>query len=249
MQAQAIVATSVPSAVARESALVSIAKESLASLRALAFILVACCGLYPLAVYGLGQVLFPWKANGSLVDKDGKAASPENAVGSRLLGQAFTSARYFHLRPSAAGSGYDAANSSGTNLGAISDKLLNGVADDPKTKDVDESFAGVKQLVQSYREENGLAPDAPVPADAVTRSASGLDPHISSRNAQLQVARVARERGLSEPRVRALIDENTDSRSFGVFGEEGVNVTMLNIALDRLSGGSSPAGVAHDGPH
>jgi K+-transporting ATPase ATPase C chain len=202
---QAIVQESISAAVARPSAPSSILKESLTSVRALLVILVVCCGMYPLAVYGLGQALFPWKANGSLIDKDGKPATPENAVGSRLLGQAFTSARYFHLRPSAAGSGYDAANSSGTNLGPISDKFLNGVADDPNTKDVDESFAGVKQLVQTYREENGLAPDALVPADAVTRSGSGLDPHITARNARLQVARVAKERGLPEDRVRALI--------------------------------------------
>jgi K+-transporting ATPase ATPase C chain len=242
---QAIVQESISAAVARPSAPSSILKESLTSVRALLVILVVCCGMYPLAVYGLGQALFPWKANGSLIDKDGKPATPENAVGSRLLGQAFTSARYFHLRPSAAGSGYDAANSSGTNLGPISDKFLNGVADDPNTKDVDESFAGVKQLVQSYREENGLAPDALVPADAVTRSGSGLDPHITARNARLQVARVAKERGLPEDRVRALIEENTEKRDWGIFGEEGVNVTMLNIALDRV--GPPQGGVAHDG--
>ena len=213
----------------------AIGNETMVSLRALLVILVVCCGMYPLAVYGLGQLLFPWKANGSLIDKDGNPATPDNAVGSRLLGQSFTSPPYFHLRPSAAGSGYDGANSSGTNLGAISDKLLNGVADDPTTKDVDESFAGVKQLVQAYRDENGLAPDALVPADAVTRSASGLDPHVSPQNAELQVARVAKARGVSADRVRALIEENTDRRDLGIFGEDGVNVTMLNIALDRLS--------------
>jgi K+-transporting ATPase ATPase C chain len=243
---QAIIQESVArTATPGESALLSLVKESVASLRALLVILVLCCGMYPLAVYGLGQALFPWKANGSLIDKDGRPATPENAVGSKLLGQPFTSPGYFHLRPSAAGSGYDAANSSGTNLGPISDKLLNGVADDPSTKDVDESFAGVKQLVQSYREENGLAPDVLVPADAVTRSASGLDPHVSVRNAQLQVARVAKERGLSGDRVRALIEENTDKRDWGIFGEEGVNVTMLNIALDRAAPAQS--GVAPDG--
>jgi len=232
---QAIVEKSFEQAASGESTLSSIAKETWTSVRALAFFLVVCCGMYPLAVYGLGQVLFPWKANGSLVDKDGKPATPETAVGSRLLGQTFTTATYFHLRPSAAGSGYDAANSSGTNLGPISDKLLNGVADDPATKDVDESFAGVKQLVQSYREENGLSPDTLVPADAVTRSASGLDPHISPPNAQLQVARVAKARGLPEERVRALVEDHTDRRDWGIFGEDGVNVTMLNIALDGLS--------------
>jgi K+-transporting ATPase ATPase C chain len=233
---QSIVRQSMPAiVVVKESVMFAIGSEALASTRALVVILVVCCGMYPLVVYGLGQVLFPWKANGSLIDKDGNRATPDNAVGSKLLGQNFTSPRYFHLRPSAAGSGYDAANSSGTNLGAISDKLLNGVVDDPSTKDVDESFQGVKQLVQAYRDENGLAPEVLVPADAVTRSASGLDPHISPRNAELQGARVAKARGVPEDRVRALVDQSTDKRDLGIFGEDGVNVTMLNIALDRLS--------------
>jgi K+-transporting ATPase ATPase C chain len=228
----------------RESAIAVIVQETVASCRALVVIVVLCCGIYPLAVYGLGQALFPWKANGSLVDKDGNRATPDTAVGSRLLGQTFATARYFHPRPSAAGSGYDAANSSGTNLGPISDKLLNGVADDPSTKDVDESFAGVKQLVEAYRQENGLGPDVLVPGDAVTRSASGLDAHISPANAQMQVARVAKERGLSQDRVRELVAENTDRRDWGVFGEDGVNVTMLNIALDKLQG-PAQGGTAH----
>lgn len=212
-----------------------ILKETLVSVRALAVMVVLCCVLYPMTVYAIGQTAFRWKANGSLVDKDGNPATPENAAGSRLLGQAFASPGYFHSRPSAAGSGYDAANSSGTNLGPLSDKLLNGAPDDPKTKDVDESFAGVKQLVQAYREENGLAPNALVPADAVTRSASGLDPQIGPRNADLQVARVAKARGLDEDRVRALVKEHTDGRGWGMFGEPGVNVLMLNIALDKTA--------------
>jgi K+-transporting ATPase ATPase C chain len=233
--------------IVRESAISVIVAETIASIRALIVIVILCCGAYPLVVYGLGQALFPWKANGSLIDKDGNRATPETAVGSRLLGQSFSSARYFHLRPSAAGSGYDAANSSGTNLGPISDKLLNGVADDPNTKDVDESFTGVKQLVQAYREENGLAPDALVPGDAVTRSASGLDPHISPQNAQAQVARVAKERALSEDRVRALVADSTDKRDWGIFGEDGVNVTMLNIALDKATpSGGGQAGLTHE---
>src|SRR5271154_1763888 len=168
---QAVTQSSLTASSSKSSTLSILIRELVTSVRALLFILVVCCGLYPLAVDGIAHLLFPWQANGSLIDKDGNHATPENAVGSRLLGQPFTSAGYFHLRPSAAGSGYDAANSSGTNLGPISDKLLNGVADDPSTKDVDESFAGVKQLVQAYRDENGLAPDALVPADAVTRSA------------------------------------------------------------------------------
>lgn len=213
----------------------AILKETWISVRALAVLVVLCCFLYPVTVYAIGQVAFPWQANGSLVDKDGKPTTPENAVGSRLLGQSFASPGYFHPRPSAAGSGYDAANSSGTNLGPLSDKLLNGVADDPKTKDVDESFAGVKQLVQAYRDENGLAASVLVPVDAVTRSASGLDPQISPRNAELQVARVAKARGLDEQQLRALVKANTDERGWGLFGEPGVNLLMLNIAVDNAS--------------
>ena len=217
-----------------------ILKEALSSVRALAVLLVLCCVLYPVTVYAIGQTVFPWQANGSLVDKDGNHTTvPENAAGSRLLGQSAASPGYFHPRPSAAGSGYDAASSSGTNLGPISDKFLNGVADDPKTKDVDESFAGIKQLVQAYREENGLPPDALVPGDAVTRSASGLDPHISPRNADLQVARVAKARGLDVTRVRDLVQTATEGRGWGLFGEPGVNVLMLNISLDKIS---KPAG-------
>ncbi|MEI9938288.1 MAG: K(+)-transporting ATPase subunit C [Pseudomonadota bacterium] len=212
-----------------------ILKETLSSIRALAVLVVLCCVLYPITVYAIGQTAFRWKANGSLVDKDGNPSTPENAAGSRLLGQSFTSPGYFHPRPSAAGSGYDAASSSGTNLGPISDKFLNGTADDPKTKDVDESYAGIKQLVQAYREENGLGPDVLVPGDAVTRSASGLDPHVSPRNADLQVARVAKARGLEEGRVRSLVREATEGRGWGLFGEPGVNVLMLNISLDKIT--------------
>src|SRR5450432_3126989 len=212
-----------------------ILKETLVSVRALAVMVVLCCVLYPMTVYAIGQTAFRWKANGSLVDKDGNPTNPENAAGSRLLGQSFTSPGYFHPRPSAAGTGYDAANSSGTNLGPLSNKYLNGLADDPKTKDVDESFAGVKQLVQAYREENSLAAGVLVPADAVTRSASGLDPHVSPRNADLQVARVAKARGVDEGRLRSLVRDNTEGRGWGVFGEPGVNVLMLNIALDKIA--------------
>jgi K+-transporting ATPase ATPase C chain len=245
----AIVQSPVQAVVSRESTLSTLVAEAVASVRALVFFVVVCCGAYPLVVYAFGQVLFPWKANGSLIDRDGKPAKPENAVGSKLLGQNFTSPGYFHLRPSAAGSGYDATSSSGTNLGPISDKLLNGVQDDPSTKDVDESFAGVKQLVQAYREENGLGPDVLVPGDAVTRSASGLDPHISRANAEMQIARVAKERGLTPERVRALVEQNTDARDLGIFGEEGVNVMMLNIALDHASAGAAGGnGVAHQNP-
>ncbi len=125
------------------------------------------------------------------------------------------------------------SNSSGTNLGPLSDKLLNGVPDDPKTKDVDESFAGVKQLVAAYRAENKLAPDVLVPADAVTRSASGLDPDITPANAVLQVARVAAARHLDVARVRALVERGIGGRDLGLFGEPRANVLELNLALDR----------------
>jgi K+-transporting ATPase ATPase C chain len=151
-----------------------------------------------------------------------------------MLGQTFTSARYFHPRPSAAGSGYDGANSSGTNLGPTSAKLLEGLPDDPATVDVDESFVGVKQLVAAYREENHLEDGVAIPADAVTRSGSGLDPHISVRNAELQIPRVASARGVAPALVHSLVDTYTEGRALGVLGEPGVNVLMLNLALDRM---------------
>ena len=174
---------------------------------------VVCCGLYPLVVFGVSQILFHDKANGSLiVGKDGTVR------GSRLLGQQFTAEKYFHSRPSAAGSGYDAANSSGSNLGPTSKKLA----------------AAITQNISDYRAQNNLATNAPVPADAVTASASGLDPHISLRNAKLQTPRVAKVRGLNEDKVRELIHANTDAASLGFLGEAGVNVLKLNLALDAL---------------
>jgi K+-transporting ATPase ATPase C chain len=157
-----------------------------------------------------------------------------NVIGSSLIGQTFTKPEYFHPRPSAAGSGYDAANSSGTNLGPTSDKLINGIKDDPATKDVDESYAGFRDLAKAYREENGLAPDAVIPADAATRSASGLDPDISPANAELQVARVAKARNLDAARVRELVEQNTSGRALFFSGEPRVNVLLTNLALDRL---------------
>jgi K+-transporting ATPase ATPase C chain len=191
---------------------------------------VAVTGLaFPVAVWAIGRVAFPDQAAGSLLrDAHG------NVVGSALIGQAFSKPAYFHPRPSAAGSGYDAANSSGTNLGPTSDKLINGVKDDPATKDADETFLGFRDLAQVYRQENGLAPNALIPADAATRSASGLDPDISPANADLQVARVAKARNLPTERVRELVAENTHGRALGFSGEPRVNVLQLNIALDRL---------------
>jgi K+-transporting ATPase ATPase C chain len=173
---------------------------------------VVCCGAYPLVVFGLGQALFHEKANGSLiVDANGTVR------GSRLLGQQFTADKYFHSRPSSAGNGYDASNSSGSNLGPTSRKLRDSIA----------------QNLADYRSQNGLATNAPVPADAVMASGSGLDPHISPENAELQATRVAKARGLSEQAVRKLIRENTDAPGFGVLGDPGVNVLMLNLALEQ----------------
>jgi K+-transporting ATPase ATPase C chain len=186
--------------------------------------------VYPAAVWAVAQLVFQEKANGSLIEKNGKV------VGSALLGQNFSSPRYFHSRPSAAGKGYDAASSGGSNLGPISGKFLNGLTDDPATKDTDESFAGLKQRVENYRRTNGLAAEAKVPVDAVTASGSGLDPHISIRNAELQLSRVARERRLSVDSVHKLLDQNTDGRDFGILGDPGVNVLKLNLALDSTAG-------------
>jgi K+-transporting ATPase ATPase C chain len=173
-----------------------------------------CCGLYPLIVFGIGQAAFRHQANGSLIaDKDGTVR------GSRLLGQVFTADRYFHPRPSAAGNGYDAANSSGSNLGPTSQKL----------NDL------IKARISDYRKENGLADTDSVPADAVTASGSGLDPHISVRNAELQIPRVAKATGMSVETLRGLIEQHTDGRAFGVLGDPGVNVLPLNMALDAFA--------------
>jgi K+-transporting ATPase ATPase C chain len=165
---------------------------------------------YPLLSTAIGQVAFGDKANGSLIKRDGVV------VGSKLIGQTFTAAKYFHPRPSAAGAGYDGSASSGSNLGPTSPDLLKSVGD----------------RVAAYRQENGLAADALVPVDAVTASGSGLDPQISIANARLQIARVARERGLDAAVVAKLVDKYTDGRQLGVLGEPGVNVVELNLALD-----------------
>jgi K+-transporting ATPase ATPase C chain len=197
-------------------------KSFVSELRAAVLVTVAlavvCCGLYPLVVFGLGQLLFHDKANGSIiVDSSGTIR------GSRLLGQGFTADKYFHPRPSSAGNGYDAANSSGSNLGPTSQKLRDSIA----------------QGVADYRSQNGLATNAPVPADAVTGSGSGLDPHISVRNAELQAPRVAKARGLPLEKVQAAIKSNTDPADLGFLGDPGVNVLMLNLALDKMSGATT----------
>ncbi len=169
--------------------------------------------LYPGVVTGLAQLLFPRQANGSLVTVHGKV------VGSALIGQPFTQAWYFHPRPSAAGSGYDASASGGTNKGPTDRKLA------------DTLVAGAVAAVVT---EDG-ATKGKIPSDMVTASASGLDPHISPANAELQVARVATARGVSEEKVRAILGQNTEGRQFGFFGEPRVNVLLLNIALDSLA--------------
>jgi K+-transporting ATPase ATPase C chain len=182
---------------------------------------------YPLAVTGIAQTVFNRQANGSFLKIDGQA------VGSSLVGQAFTGDQYFQGRPSAAGAGYDAANSSGSNLGPTSAKFIEGLADDPATPGVDESFAGIDQRVAAFREANGVDGSVRLPADSVTASGSGLDPHISPATARLQVARVAKARGVSEAEVRAVLDEHTESAFFGFIGQPRVNVLKLNIALDQ----------------
>ena len=167
---------------------------------------------YPLVVTGIAQGVFNDKADGSLVENaDGEV------VGSSLIGQAFTEPEYFHPRPSAAGDGYDASASSGSNLGPTNDDFL----------------ASVEERADAYRDENGLAADAEVPVDAVTASASGLDPHISVANARLQAPRVADERGLDVDAVLKLVDDHTSGRDLGFLGEKGVNVLELNLALDE----------------
>lgn len=182
---------------------------SLMAAMALALIL---CGVYPLAVWVLGQSLFPARANGSLIVRGDKI------VGSVLLSQGFSGAGYFHPRPSMAGRGYDAASSGGSNLGPLSKKL----ADD------------VRSRAAAYRAENSLSQGTPVPVDAVTASASGLDPHITLKNAFFQAPRVAGARNLSISAVRRMIIACAESRRLRILGEPRVNVLLLNLALDDL---------------
>ena len=173
---------------------------------------VVLCGVYPLVVWALSQGLFPNEAGGSMIQRGG------DIVGSELIAQNFSSPKYFHPRPSAAGkAGYDAGNSSGSNLGPLSKKLID----------------AVKERVETFRTENGLPPDAPVPADAVTASGSGLDPHISLQNALLQASRVANARGIRREALEKMVHANTEGRDFGIFGERRVNVLKLNLALDK----------------
>jgi K+-transporting ATPase ATPase C chain len=228
--------------------------------------------IYPLAITGICQIAFPHQANGSLVQQGNKV------IGSKLIGQNFAKAEYFHPRPSSAGSGYDSSSSSGSNLGPTSAKLILGTTklDDKKNEVVD--FDGISLRIVHYCLENGISyqssapldqfkdaqgnlddvklikafnsdkspltfvPQMPIPADAVTGSGSGLDPHISPANAAMQAARVARARGVSMDQVNRLIAQNTERPSVGIFGDPRVNVLKLNLALD-LHFSTSTAGL------
>lgn len=240
---------------------------------------VLCCGIYPLVVWAIAQVAFPAKANGSLVRKDGTlTTNDQEAVGSALLGQNFSAAGYFHPRPSAAGNGYDASSSGGTNLGPLSAKLINGTTKpttlpatqpgaDPLPGPDAMDFDGIRDRIVHYCVDNNIAfqssppikefqdaqgnlddvklikafnsdnppvftPSIPIPGDAVAASGSGLDPHISLANAELQKGRVAQARGISPEQVEEFIRQHTDKPDLGVLGDPGVNVLLLNLSLD-----------------
>ena len=174
--------------------------------------------VFPLLLLAIARPLFPRQTGGSLVTRSGAA------IGSALIGQEFIRPEYFQSRPSAAGNGYDGTASGGTNLSPNNPKLVNGSSD----------FAGIRQLAEAYRQRNGLASDATIPIDAVTRSASGLDPHISLANALLQVPRVALARGLSEELVRRLVTDHLEGRQLGFLGNPRVSVLELDLALDQM---------------
>jgi len=186
------------------------AREIWISVVVIGLLAVLVCGVYPATVWVLGRVLFPRQAAGSLVTHGKQVA------GSSLLAREFPGARYFHPRASAAGVGYDTSHSGGTNWGPLSARFL----------------AAVRERVSAYREENGLDFNALVPGDAVTASASGLDPHISVENAGIQAVRVAAARGLTLDAVLSKIEKHTEGRTLGVLGRPRVNVLMLNLDLD-----------------
>jgi K+-transporting ATPase ATPase C chain len=194
-------------------------KTTIIAIRTTIVTLVLTGLIYPFVMTGIAQVIFPWRANGSLVtDEKGQF------VGSELIAQGFANPAYLQPRPSAAGEkGYDAASSSGSNLGSTSKKLQDRIKDD------------LKRL----KEEN---PDAlgPVPADLVTASGSGLDPHVSPQGALWQVPRVAKARGVTSDRVKAVVEANVEGRTFGLLGEPRVNVLLVNLALDRQFGKAPP---------
>jgi K+-transporting ATPase ATPase C chain len=251
---------------------------------------IVCCAIYPAVIFGLSQLIFPWQADGSLLKKDGtQTTDASQAVGSSLIGQSFSAPGYFHPRPSNAGAGYDATDSGATNLGPLSDKLINGLTNaattQPTTQPESLAFDGVRLRTIHYATDNSIAfnlynvaadgtrtklgpadlkkyqnadgswndialVDAfphngvtagliaadfgtLIPGDAVTGSASGLDPHISPANAQLQAGRVASTRQVKVDQVKALISQYTDGPDLGFLGDPGVNVLKLNIALDN----------------
>lgn len=197
---------------------ISFVRQFWAGLRVLLVLTVLLGVAYPLAVTGVSQLLFRWQAQGSLVDASGERVTrAEDSVGSLLIGQSFDDPQWFHPRPSAAGDGYDTLASAGSNLGPLNPDLVAAI---------DERRAAVADL-------EGVDP-ADVPADALTASASGLDPDISPAYAELQVARIAAERGLDEQEVRTLVDETTVGRDLGVLGEPRVNVLRLNLALETM---------------
>jgi K+-transporting ATPase ATPase C chain len=175
--------------------------------------------IFPLALFAIARPLFPRQAAGSLITRGGVV------VGSELIGQEFAQPWYFQSRPSAAGKGYDATSSGGTNLGPNNPKLIDGAPD----------FPGIRRLADEYRSQNAIPSSMPIPADAVTRSASGLDPHISPANAELQISRVARARGIDQETVRRLVAAYTQGPQLVIFGSPRISVLKLNLALDDLA--------------
>ena len=191
------------------------------------FIFAFLTGLvFPLTITAIASLCFPYQAHGSLIARSiAGSSAAKTIIGSELLGQTFKEPKYFHPRPSAAGDGYSAIASGGTNLGPTSAKLINGNND----------FSGIRQLVKAYREENQLAADDLVPVDAVTRSGSGLDSDISPANAAMQMSRVAAARHVDVATIKDVLSTNTQTKLLGFIGEHRVNVLKLNLALDKMS--------------